>query len=280
MDGMWWLNLLAAAMALALWGAALPRLRGTTLVAPWGWCGAALALVCGVELAAPWCGPTALDPWRFVAGCATCCPTVAVLGAKRPQDRAWWVIVATLAFMLALPALENWALQPGQRLEMGDARGWFLLGLVGFGVAQQLPTAHAMSGLLLGAGQLGLLHSHLPGLGRLAWPEWWERGAPVALLAALAWASRPRRRAADAWDQAWLDFRDSFGMVWGLRIAERINAAARAGGWGWELTWSGWRLTDEPRLEAVSTADIESARRTTLTALLRRFVAPDWLPGT
>ncbi|MES1213155.1 MAG: hypothetical protein ABUL64_01075, partial [Singulisphaera sp.] len=95
------------AMILASLAVARRYVRGTTLVAPWCWAIVAVALVAAVDGAALLSGSGMTPAWlsaaRYLAAIATFCPLMAVLGAKRPQDRAWQLIVLALWFVLALP---------------------------------------------------------------------------------------------------------------------------------------------------------------------------------
>ena len=72
--------------------AALPRLRGTTLVAPASWAVLACLAVTVVEAALAGTGSTTTPAqagiYRYLAGVTAFCPLLALLGAKRPQDRA------------------------------------------------------------------------------------------------------------------------------------------------------------------------------------------------
>src|SRR6185295_15343995 len=85
-------------------------LRGTTLVAPWAWSALATLTVAGSEVAAGLAGDLAswIVPLRFMAAMSAFCPIMAVLGAKRPQDRAWQFIVLSLWAVLCLPAAGWW----------------------------------------------------------------------------------------------------------------------------------------------------------------------------
>ena len=95
---------------------------------------------------------------------------------------------------------------------------------------------------------------------------------------AVAWlVSRRETAAANRYDRLWLDFRDSLGMLWALRVQERINAAARQHGWNLELAWSGFRSgAGDAQLTAIDRA-IEAGLRTTFRGLLRRFVSGSWI---
>lgn len=73
-------------------------------------------------------------------------------------------------------------------------------------------------------------------------------------------------------DRVWLDFRDAFGVAWGLRVAERLNASAAMYSWPVTLTWQGFRGRQE------GTSDIPPAAvEEGLRGLLRRFVSPEWI---
>ncbi len=80
----------------------------------------------------------------------------------------------------------------------------------------------------------------------------------------------PASNSSDAFDRLWLDFRDSFGLLWGLRLQERVNAASTAAKWEVELQWQGFGPKGIP-------AKHREALRQAMTGLLRRFVSHEWI---
>jgi hypothetical protein len=268
--------------ALALCGLAAlvvqrPRLSGTTLVAPWTWSLIALIALAATEfargsseMAAGTAWPSAL---RFGAAMSTFCPIMALLGAKRPQDRAWQFIVLSLWGILSLPSFE-WVLFGGVQ-EIHPARFWFLMTLIAIGAANGIGTRYWPSSLLFAIGQFALLSPFVPearvwlaadggliGLGCVV-SGWALRAAGVPRA-----ASRPH-----GLDRVWLDFRDAFGAVWALRVAERMNATAALCHWPLAIGWRGLRA----REPGASHDTVEPAIEDALRTLLRRFVSPEWI---
>jgi len=265
-------------VALAAIALRWPRLCGTTLVAVWTWSLVTLTVIASSLVLI---GFTATDPatnWaqplRFIAAMSTFCPVMAMLGAKRPQDRAWQFIVASLWFILSLPAFE-WLLYDGVR-EIHPARFWFLVVLVAVGVLNGVATRLWPSTLLYGLGQLALLAPFLPSGQTFRSGDWLD-AVGLALLAAASTAetivSLRVRQAVSGLDRAWLDFRDAFGVVWALRVAERMNAAATMHDWPVRLHWQGF----QPAQEVEARAEVPAAVEESLRTLLRRFVSPAWL---
>src|SRR5262245_21972391 len=84
---------LAAASLIRGWAG----LRDTTLVGAWVWALGSIVAVATAEIS------TASEPLKFAAAALTLCPAVAVLGAKRPQDRAWHWIVLSLWVVVCVP---------------------------------------------------------------------------------------------------------------------------------------------------------------------------------
>ncbi len=252
------------------------KIGGTTLVAPWVWTIVALVAVAGAEMAVGLVDSLPLN-WRmglrYAAAMATFTPTMALLGAKRPQDRAWQFIVFSLWAILALPSFE-WLLF-GEIKELHPARLVFLLILVGVGALNGIGTRRWLSNLLYAAGQGALMASFLSTTvaalpGALA---------PVLGLALIvvSLALPMRGRAVDATaaglDRVWLDFRDAFGLVWSLRVAERMNTSAAMYDWPVQLGWRGFRNREPGRGDVVVPAAVAESLRT----LLRRFVSADWI---
>ncbi len=248
-------------------------LRGTTLIGPWWWAlGSLLALLCRhgpvIPGDPPTTGQAALD---YMAAVLTLCPAVCLLGAKRPQHRAWHLIVASLWVVLALPAAESlWLQRSG--LQIHDARGWFLWLLVFVGLANHLPTRFALPALLVALAQVSLLMPHLPLLRRTSANPSVSSMLLLLALWGVAWGLRRRRRPPGV-EAAWVDFRNAFGAAWALRIMERVNAISQEQDWQVELTWSG--LVDR------TGADRASGRREPaeqcLQSFLKRFVSDAWL---
>jgi hypothetical protein len=274
------IGLVLALGAAAMFGVAgaLLRVQGTTLVAPAMWALAALAAVTAVEtaLAAP--QPASLSGnagiYRYLAGAALCCPLLALLGAKRPQNRAWGWIVLSLWVVLALPALEAWLFQRG-RFELSGARAWFLLILIVTAMVNHLATRYLLSAGLVSLGQVLLMAEFLPTpLTGTASPRGALACFAVAVLA--GWLVPTRNK--DAVDRVWLDFRDAFGLVWSLRVQERLNDLATAQSWPVRLTWRGFVPLEAKDVgNVVSTSDAERLARDALAKALWRFVSPAWL---
>lgn len=264
-------------------GALAVRLRslsGTTLVAPWFWTLLALGCVAGVEFllainAQVWAEAAAV--LRYLAAMSTFLPLMAVLGAKRPQDRGWQFIVLTLWGILSLPGLEWWVYGGEGPLELHPARSWFLALLIFLGAANYLPTRYWPSSLLFAASQVILMQPWLPGLGERG--RWASPALGLGLAVAamiLVSAGWPRLRTAASLDRVWLDFRDRFGALWGLRIAERMNASATRYGWHVTLGWGGF-FADEGHAGQAVPPEVHATVRESLAGLLRRFVSPEWI---
>jgi hypothetical protein len=269
------LNLLALAAGLVILLATRRAIRETTLTSAWCWTLAALVAWAAASLF------QANGPLQFAAIALSFCPAVALLGAKRPQHLAWNFVVVSLWAIVILPAAENLLLHPGRPVEMGDARGWFLWILILLAPINFSPTRHWLASILLAAGQIVALAPHLPLLRRDLIAHAEVVGLVLAAVAIVAaWAGRftsAPPRSVLGYDRLWLDFRNTFGLFWSLRVQERINAAARQYGWPFEVAWSGFRSkADGSRLTAIDPA-IEPALRTSLKGLLRRFVSNRWI---
>ncbi|MFO0897112.1 MAG: hypothetical protein U0836_06735 [Pirellulales bacterium] len=262
--------------------AALPRLRRTTLAAPALWAALAAVAVTAAEVGLASSGSvsqTNMAIARCLTGGLTCCPLLALLGAKRPQDRAWGWIVLSLWIVLALPALQAWLFQRG--FELHPAQAWFLLILIVTGAINHLASRYAPSACLASAGQVLLMKESLPAV--FAGPAWPRLGLGLfAAAVLLAWLVPSR--SARSLDRVWLDFRDAFGLVWGLRVQERVNSAATAQSWPVRLSWRGFQTSVPTTTLGETDLPIPSAPAIdpgpagdVLRNSLWRFVSPGWI---
>ena len=206
-------------------------LRETTLLYAWGWrlASIAAAAVAGFLVLAdsPELKLGGLPPGRFAAGALALCPAMAVLGAKRPQHGAWQFVVISLWGVLCLPAAEAAVLRPGDVVQLSHGRDFFLWGLMAIGACNWIGTRMAIPAAFVLLAQCLLLAEYLPGV---AWSPgaWRYMAAQGAFLLAIG-AERLTRSAhakASPLDRQWLAFRDAFGLLWALRVAERANAFA------------------------------------------------------
>lgn len=267
-------NVVAGVLALVVCGIAgygWRKWRGTTLAAPCIWVAisaASLALLACAEMR----GEESLRmsvAW-FVAAASTLTPVIAVLGAKRPQDRGWQWIVLSLWVIVSWPALQALANPAGPRVEFFTPWKLFLLGLVAMGPLNYLATRHWFASLLVAGGQLVLLGEYLGFSQHANWQ------LPVAvgcfLLAVILVVMRKpaNAEATELPEQSarWLKFRDAFGAFWGLRILQRVNETAGLRNWPMRLAWSGFEKINEEEVTEGQKAEIEQA----LDTLLRRFL--------
>lgn len=271
--------LAAGSIFLGLWNQRRV-LKETTLVSAAGWCAAAAAAIAAVEVLEALSGEPAswISPLRFCAAALVLCPIVSVLGSKRPQHRPWNFVVLSLWGVLSLNALTALAMQRGGGYVLGDARAWLLWVLIFMGLANYLPTRNWSAALFIAIGQVLLFAPHLPLLRGAIWLQRLPAMPSLALvffavgLAVVRWSSNSTRikERVQSFDRLWLDFRDLFGLLWGLRMQERVNAASTAAKWGVQLNWDGLEPGELP-------AQHRQPLRQAMTGLLRRFVSHEWI---
>jgi hypothetical protein len=260
-------------------------LRGTTLAAPAAWAVASALAMAVVEvsiLLRP-VGALGESIWHYAAAAGTFCPLMAVLGAKRPQDRGWQWIVVSLWVILLVPALQAVAARSGARLELFGAWQLLLAGLIAMGLLNYLPTRFTLAAFLMAMGQTMILG---PYLFDASAENSWRFSGTVAILGAVGAAigitkQSPRigngdRQASELqeFNQRWAKFRDGWGAFWGLRVMQRVNQTAELSGWPLRLEW--WNgfvpigvASDGPDSDAI---DVQMPQiQQTLDSLLRRF---------
>lgn len=295
--------------SLGLYATFWPVVRASTLRYAWFWTGIALSGVLGTEwlVVGAQAAPEAdwLNPTRYMAAVLLFCPMMSVLGSKRPHDQAWQWIVLSLWGILVLPALEWFAVQRGAVMEIHGVRAWFLLLLILMNCIHGIGGRGAWIGACVAIAQYLMLQEHLPNLVPRVMSASYNMGRDqpsvlslaaigaidMALLVAF-WIAKSAPMAPGL-DRAWRDFRDQFGTLWALRVMERVNAAAAAGGWRTRLEWRGFTTTNaedslghsaaqgplprDAEIAATNGTGAESlACQQTLWNLLRRFVSVEW----
>ncbi|MFM8433977.1 MAG: hypothetical protein ACKOBP_01330 [Planctomycetia bacterium] len=282
-----------AALTAALVAAgAVYRVRGSTAV-PAAWWAVAACLALAADAAAQAAGivstPAAAARIRLAVAALAVCPAMSLLGAKRPQHGVWQLIVATLAVVVAMPALSAWLVRPGSLPDVHILGRGFLLGLALVGWLNFVATANGPAATAIAAGQLAILRPFLPGVAtEAALPQPGLDAAGAALVAAGALATllgrQPRstveaRSAAGSAaritariDPPFLALRDTLGAAWALRIAERFDAVAAERGWPCRLRFAGLDAGGDPADDAWHRDSLRAFK-----ALLRRFVDDAWL---
>jgi len=117
----------------------------------------------------------------------------------------------------------------------------------------------------------------------------------MMLLAISLMRSAARPPADNRFDQLWFDFFDTFGIVWGRRIQDRINYLSDKETWGTRLDLEGFTRKDitislgelrsrQPEFRASQSSgiegcapEVESRMEHTFRWLLRRFVNSSWI---
>lgn len=267
--------------------------RGSTAVPAAVWAlvaWLALAAEMAIRMEGGLAEPAPAAGMRLLVAALSLCPTLSLLGAKRPQHGVWQFIVATLAFVLALPAASAALMRPGSLPAVHPIESWLIVVIVLVGWLNFIGTRRGLAATLVALGQAVLLRPFLPFVDPerqtaqlLATPstDGWAAmlvAAGSVLAAMQGWRGGRRQPVvgidplAAAVDPPFLALRETLGAAWSLRIAERFDAIAAARGWPCRLRFTG--------LEIDAAADDAAWRRDAqrgFLALVRRFVSPGWL---
>lgn len=281
--------LLAMAVLLLGWGAIRivllrRRLTNTTLGTAWAWGLAAefaWLLSALYSLQSDPVQHAFLDQIWYWTAVLTLCPPIAVLGARRPTSRVWnWFILVPLIAVLGWPAVTVLTTLPDLaplRVQIPVFVGFVLVLIMGFG--NYAGTRYSLPCVLL-ALATGCLLRPVSALAEMPFETAQQiRGGSAVLFAVglhLAFRQGDRPTVANSpFDRLWFDFRDTFGIVWSIRLQERINSTAQQERWPVQLGPHGfeWKdhLSPADQQQTVSRIDY------TFRWLLRRFVDPEWI---
>lgn len=292
-------HLIVSAELLAVWWILVRNrnsLGQTTLIAAWRW-----SLVAASAWTITWltdcCGqlmsPAAADHAWYFSTVLALCPPIAVLGSRRPGNRVWEAFIL-LPMLMAL----FWPIL-AVRLQGSEFRGLqletpqfvaFTLVLV-MGIGNYCGTRYTLQALIFGTAVLAIT-----AVCSQSWPwgiesrpgtrVWGTALAGISIIST-RWTARPQPQS--DFDRVWFDFFDTFGIVWGRRIQDRINFVAQKEDWPVRLDLHGFveadrfqrppdeDLNDSSILAALNVATVRARMEHTLRWLLRRFVDPIWI---
>ena len=239
---------------------------------------------------------------RVVVAALSVCPTMSLLGAKRPQHGVWQFIVAALAAVLALPTASAVLIRPGGLPDLHILGRFFLPILIMVGWMNFVGTGRWIAATLIAVGHIVLIWPLLPGnLLETALPQagldltaivCMTAGGGLAFIQTVLAMSR--RRVAQAVphgasqenavfvsrvNNCFIPLRETLGAAWTLRLIERFEVLATRRGWPLRLTLKGAEFTNKgvDRTNSVGAQDWQADAARALEALLRRFVSTGWL---
>jgi hypothetical protein len=262
-------------------------LRGTTIrVASWwalagvtSWLIATVAAMFVVQQAG-W-----VDTAHYVIAVVLLCPLIAVLGARRPSANVWNLFVLVpLILVLMWPVVASSDVLKGRPLELeSPSIVAFCLVLV-MGAGNYFGTLSGLPAFLFACSQVCLV---LPLWGHV--PDFFPDTQTARLVASFGvawgiWLVKRRRIASRNWEgpaltKLWLDFIDTYGMVWGKRVMDRVNEAAVHEDWSCRLELDGFSNADKSVDNDPQTPDAESLRQAEpiIRWLMKRFVDEAWV---
>jgi len=257
----------------------------TALTSAWRWLAAGVTAWLAAWTATilfPLCPAAIADQMWYAVALLMVCPAIAVLGARRPGTLVWtWFVLVPLLLVLGWPALTAW----DSRLQVAPldiekpaivAYGLVLI----MGTGNYFRTRFSLSAVCLLVALVLLIvpfssAAPVPFADRDGSRIW----ATLSLAAAFATAFLSGRRTAVAvtpLHRVWIDFRDSFGIVWAKRAMDRINVAAENEHWPVRLELDGFHPLNHTGSRTPRT-DVEEHIEHTMRWLLRRFVDSEWI---
>lgn len=255
---------------------------GTTAVTAIPWCWGAILLWIAstvVNWLVPETSAGLVDQFWYWTGVTSLCPPIAVLGARRPTDRVWpWFVLAPLVVVLGWPAMTLWTTGPvwiRLQVESPVAVGFVLVTVMGLG--NYAGTRLSLSVMLAGFAILAILLPFATFAPEAAWHGRLRETGVALMVLSLLLAYRAMRGTMhfdSPFDRVLWEFREMFGLVWSVRILERLQEQARRDQLKLEWTPHGVTWQDQSPVER-ERAERQIAH--TLRWLLRRFVSSAWL---
>lgn len=260
------------------------QLRETTLVTAARWSVVGLCLWLLTWIATQWASALTEGVsdllWYFTAVvCA--CPSIAVLGARKPGANSWaFFVLLPLLLVLMWPAVAAsrvWRNGVPLDLEEPALAAFAVVLVMGsgnyFGTKFTLPVALFAGSIVcvlapLSAASPAQLQN--ADVMRSIATLLMSAGVGLAYVRALFDAEQP-----EPWDRVWLSFVDHFGLAWPKRVMDRVNESARHEKWVAHLEWHGfvWKAGASSEDQARTRQRMEEILRW----LLKRFVEPEWI---
>lgn len=219
-------------------------LAGSTMMAPWWWCLVSVFAIVLAEGSIAFAATTQNPAWastaRYVAAIGTLCPIMAVLGAKRPQDRGWQWVVLTLWIVLCMPAAHALATRTETHFQLHFAWKMLLMGLIVMQTINYVAWRTLPVALLVALAQLILLAPYifsLIGFGTGNGIINGIIGMVCLVLAANVHSLTHRRMGPECFGHGtytirlWHRFRRLYGTFWAFRVMGLINQTAEAANW-------------------------------------------------
>ena len=210
------------------------------------------------------------------------CPLIAVLGSRRPGSRVWtWFIQIPLLLVLEWPVFSLWLQGTeirGLELESPHLVGYIMVLIMGVG--NYFGTRFTFSGITYGSACSLLVISTSASCPWWLADRWSVRlWATCLMMLALMLIDRGNLKQpmkVDRFDRLWLDVFDTFGVVWGRRIQDRINIIAEKEDWPVRLALNGFTWSTSRSSESVRVAT-ELRMEHAFRWLFRRFVDRSWV---
>jgi hypothetical protein len=256
----WWVVAMMVSAAIPL-AVAWRANRGWTIrqALVWGW----LAWLAWLSFAWHPCVDTA-----YATVTVTGAAFVAVLGSRRPGVNAWNFIVASLLVVLWLGWAEG--LLDGSGLKLGSVRLIFLSGLLATAYLNYIPTQSVVAAMFIVAACL----LNLDGLWRGDRP--WNGFAAIGFGLGIwhGWlfpCLMQLRKDSNRFDHLWCAYRDRYGAIWGERLRQQFNNAARHNQWPAHLKWTGLKIEAKDNTSSQIPEQQLAEMQAALLALMKRF---------
>ena len=173
------------------------------------------------------------------------CPFVAVLGARRPGSQVWgWFIILPMCLVLEISAIRLWGNQVipvSFQLDTPTIVGFCIVMVMGLG--NYFGTKRTGSVFLFGLILLLLVAPYSESVPGIFPQKETARIWSTFLLIFLTFFNSRQKEAESLplpFRKVWLDFLDSYGIVWGKRLMDQMNRTGHDQNWTVHLELEGF----------------------------------------